>query len=226
MPVKIIVKFYTVLRDKLGTDRVEISGRDVLEVLKKLSLKYGKDFSEEVFDESGAIHNYYILLLNDKTVDQKNPQEARLKEGDVLHIFPPIAGGQTDISKILRDAKTIAVVGLSPKEDRPSNVVGRYLKSMGYKIIPVNPGHSEILGERCYRSLVEIPDKVDIVDIFRRPEDVPPIVAEAIKIGAKVVWMQEGIIHEASAKTAEENGVIAIMDRCILKEHKKLSQGA
>ena len=104
--------------------------------------------------------------------------------------------------KILRSSKTIAIVGLSPKEDRPSFTVGSYLKEQGYRVIPVNPVAPEILGEKSYPDLVSIPEKVDAVDIFRRPEDVPPIVEEAIKIGAKAVWMQEGIVNEDAAKRA------------------------
>ncbi len=220
---RVTVKFYTVLRDKLGTGNVELTGADVLEVLKKLSSKYGPDFKEEIFDKNGDVHNYYILLLNDKTVDQKNPQKSALKEGDVLHIFPPIAGGQTDISKILKESKTIAVVGLSQNEERPSNVVAKYLKNVGYKIIPVNPGRAKILGEKCYDTLLDISEKIDIVNIFRRSEDIPPLVADAIKINAKVIWMQEGIINEGAASKAKEHGIEIVMDRCILKEHKKLS---
>ncbi len=124
--------------------------------------------------------------------------------------------------EILESCKTVAVVGLSAKPDRPSFRVADYLKEHGYKIIPVNPMEKEILGEVCYPDLSSIPEKVDVVDIFRRPEDVPPIVDEAIKIGAKVVWMQEGIVSEVAAEKAREAGCIVVMDRCIKKEHQKL----
>lgn len=123
------------------------------------------------------------------------------------------------IEETLKGYKTIAVIGLSPKEDRPSHNVAKYLKSQGYKIIPVNPNASEVLGEKSYPDLKSIPDKVDIVDIFRRPEDVPPVVDEAINIGARVVWMQEGIINEEAAEKARKAGLEVIMDRCMLKEH-------
>ena len=123
------------------------------------------------------------------------------------------------IHTLLTTAKTIAVVGLSPKESRPSNMVARYLLEEGYTVIPVNPGQEEILGLPCYPDLASIPGPVDIVDIFRRSEDVPPIVAEAIAIGAKAIWMQEGVIHEEAARTAKAAGLVVVMDRCIKTVH-------
>ncbi len=123
---------------------------------------------------------------------------------------------------ILRNWKTIAVVGLSPKKFRPSYGVSEYMKSQGYRIIPVNPGHTEILGERCYRRLEDIPEPVEIVNIFRRSEEVAPVVDSAIQIGAKAVWMQEGIEDEGSAQKARSAGLEVVMDRCILKEHRRL----
>jgi len=126
------------------------------------------------------------------------------------------------IKKILEESKTIAVVGLSPKEDRPSHKVAEYLQAQGYKIIPVNPECDEILGEKCFATLKEVPVKVDVVDIFRRPEFIPPIVEEAIAIGAKVIWMQLGIINEEAAAKAKEAGLEVVMDRCMKIEHKKL----
>lgn len=116
----------------------------------------------------------------------------------------------------------MAVVGLSPKPDRPSYRVAEYLKQKGYKIIPVNPKAEEILGEPGYPNLSSIPEPVDVVDIFRRSEEVPAIVEEVIKIGAKAVWMQEGVINEAAAARASEVGLLVVMDRCMLKEHRKL----
>jgi predicted CoA-binding protein len=129
-----------------------------------------------------------------------------------------------EIKDTLRNFKTIAVVGISPKEDRPSYIVASYLKSMGYRIIPVRPDGDEILGEKVYHSLSEIPTEiaVDVVDIFRKPEDVPPIVEEAIQQGAKVVWMQEGIIHQEAGEKAEKAGLRVVMDRCMKKEHQRL----
>lgn len=129
------------------------------------------------------------------------------------------------IEGILKRAKTIAVVGLSPKADRPSYGVASYLKEQGYRIIPVNPAADEVLGEKCYPDLSSIGERVDVVDIFRRAEDVPPIVEEAIKIGAETVWMQEGIVSEEAAARAREAGLEVVMDRCMLQEHKRLGLG-
>ena len=124
--------------------------------------------------------------------------------------------------EILNASRVVAVVGLSPKPGRPSYRVASYLKENGYKIIPVNPGIGEILGETSYPDLSSIPEPVDVVDIFRRPEEVLAIVEEAIEIGAKVVWMQEGVINEEAAARAREAGLLVVMDRCMLKEHLKL----
>lgn len=129
------------------------------------------------------------------------------------------------LRRILAEYKTIAVVGLSDKWHRPSNFAAKYLKDHGYKIIPVNPGQKEILGEKCYPSLLDIPEKVDVVDIFRKPEDVPPIVEDAIKIGAKVIWMQIGVINEEAAKRAREAGLEVVMNRCMKIEHARLFGG-
>jgi predicted CoA-binding protein len=128
-----------------------------------------------------------------------------------------------EIKHTLRNVETVAVVGISPKEDRPSYIVASYLKSKGYRIIPVRPDGEEILGEKVYHSLSEIPKEigVDVVDIFRRSEDVPPIVEEAIQRGAEVVWMQEGVIHKEAGEKAEKVGLKIIMDRCMKKEHQR-----
>lgn len=127
------------------------------------------------------------------------------------------------ISEILRECHTIAVVGLSGKRYRPSYGVAEYLKRSGYRIIPVNPNETEVLGERAYPDLDSLPEPVDMVDIFRRSEHVPDIVEAAIRIGAKAIWMQEGVIHEAAARRAEEAGLTVVMDRCILKDHRRLA---
>lgn len=124
-------------------------------------------------------------------------------------------------SEILKTSHTIAVVGLSGRQHRPSYGVARYLQSAGYRIIPVNPNETEILGEKCYARLEDIPERVDIVDIFRRSEFVPAIVESAIHIGARGVWMQEGVIHPDAAERARSAGLFVIMDTCILKEHIK-----
>ena len=126
------------------------------------------------------------------------------------------------IPQILRETGTIAVVGLSPKPGRPSHQVAAYLKDAGYDIIPVNPGQEEILGEKCYPDLVSIPRRIDLVDIFRRSEDVPPIVRQAIEIKARVVWMQLGIVNVEAAAEAREAGLTVIMDRCTKIDHQNL----
>ncbi len=126
------------------------------------------------------------------------------------------------ILEILRSARTIAVVGLSGKRFRPSYGVAEYLQDAGYRIIPVNPAETSVLGENCYPDLDSVPDPIDIVDVFRRSEFVLEIVDAAIRKGAKAVWMQEGVVHEEAARRAEQAGLAVIMDRCILKEHRKL----
>jgi predicted CoA-binding protein len=129
-----------------------------------------------------------------------------------------------DLKDILTSCKTVAVVGISPKEDRPSYIVASYLKSKGYLILPVRPDGDTILGEKVYPNLMEIPKEieVDVVDIFRRSEDVPPIVDEAIQRGAKVVWMQEGVVHKEAGAKAEKAGLKVVMDCCMKKEYQRL----
>ena len=126
------------------------------------------------------------------------------------------------VRELLETTNTIASVGLSSNPEKDSHWVVKYLKEKGYKIIPVNPTASEILGEKSYASLSDIPDKVDVVQIFRKSEDVPPVVEEAIKIGARAVWMQEGIVHEAAAKKAREAGLQVVMDACMRVTHRRL----
>ncbi|GFO64661.1 CoA-binding protein [Geomonas paludis] len=126
-----------------------------------------------------------------------------------------------DIKEILTKYRTIAVVGLSPDAGKPSHEVAAYLKRAGYRIIPVNPAVSEVFGEKSYPTLAEIPESVEIVDVFRRSEFVPEIVEQAIAKGAKVLWLQEGVVHEAAAQRAREAGLAVVMDRCMLKEHVK-----
>jgi predicted CoA-binding protein len=134
------------------------------------------------------------------------------------------ADDESAIAELLASAKTIAVVGLSPKSFRPSFGVSRYLQSSGYRIIPVNPNESNVLGEKCYARLEDIPEKIDIVDIFRRSELVPEVVEAAIRIGARAVWMQEGVVNEISAERARKAGLLVVMDLCIAKELHKLHQ--
>jgi predicted CoA-binding protein len=128
----------------------------------------------------------------------------------------------TTIRRILNNSKTIAVVGLSPKPQRPSHQVARYLMAAGYLIIPVNPGQETILGLTCYPNLKAIPTAVDLVDIFRRSEAVAPIVEDAITIGAKFIWMQEGVVNNEAAAKAEAAGLAVIMDRCTKVDHMSL----
>ena len=127
------------------------------------------------------------------------------------------------IPKILRESKVIAVVGLSPKPDRSSHSVSAHLQKNGYRIIPVYPKEEAILGEKVFRSLGEIPFPVDIVLIFRKSEDVPPVVEEAIRIKPKTIWMQQGIVNETAAKSAESMGIQVIMDRCMSLELAKFN---
>jgi predicted CoA-binding protein len=127
------------------------------------------------------------------------------------------------IADILRVCRTIAVVGLSAKRYRPSYGVAEYMQRAGYRIIPVNPHETEVLGEKCYPDVESVPEPIDIVDIFRRSEFVPEIVEAAIRKGAKAIWMQEGVIHEEAARRAREAGLEVVMDRCILKDHRRLA---
>lgn len=135
----------------------------------------------------------------------------------MIHLNP-----QTDIGALLRQARTIAIVGLSPKESRPSNMVGRYLLDAGYTLFPVNPGQTEILGLKCYPDLASIAQHIDIVDIFRRSEDVMPIVEEAVRVGAGAIWMQLGVVNQEAAEYARRHGLPTIMDRCIKVDHSTL----
>lgn len=128
---------------------------------------------------------------------------------------------QDDALAILKSARTVAVVGLSPDPARPSYVVASYLKRQGYRIIPVNPNATEVLGEKSYPDLRSVPEPIDVVDVFRRPEHVPPVVEEAIAVGAKAVWMQEGVVHPEAAERARQAGLRVVMDRCMLKEHQR-----
>jgi uncharacterized protein len=135
------------------------------------------------------------------------------------HASTPSAGDP--ITQILRASRTIVVVGLSSRRFRPSYGVSEYLKSAGYRIIPVNPHETEVLGEKSYGRLEDIPERVDLVNVFRRSEFVPGIVESAIRIGARGVWMQEGVIHSEAAERVRRAGLFVIMDSCILKEHIK-----
>ncbi len=125
------------------------------------------------------------------------------------------------ITEMLQSAKIIAVVGLTDTPVRPSYGVSHYMQSHGYRIIPVNPNITDWMGKKAYASLLDVPEKVDIVDVFRRSDAVPDVVEQAIQIKAPVIWMQEGVIHEAAAEKARQAGIFVVMDKCILKEHIK-----
>ncbi len=131
----------------------------------------------------------------------------------------------TTVEDILKNSRTVAMVGLSSNPERPSNLVGRYLKGHGYKIVPVNPNEKTILRYKSYPDLSSIPGKIDVVDIFRKSEDVLPIVQEAIKIGAKALWMQEGVKNAEAAALARQAGLKVVMDKCMRKQHIKLFGG-
>lgn len=137
----------------------------------------------------------------------------------------PLTNATSDeVRRILTTLKTVAVVGLSDKPDRDSHRVAAYLQGAGYRVIPVNPHVTAVLGERSHPSLRDVPEPVDIVNVFRRPDAVPEIVADAIAIGAKAVWMQDGIVHNAAADQARAAGLLVVMSKCMLREHRQLSR--
>jgi len=156
-------------------------------------------------------------------------ESAKSTEGDSAPAFCPLPSGavavdpkyqdERTIRDILRSARTVAVVGLSPSVLRPSNFVGYYLQRHGYRIVPVNPKEKEILGETSYPSLSAIPFPVDVVDVFRRSEFVPAIAEEAVQIGAKALWLQFDVISPAGEATAERGGLRVVVDRCLKIEH-------
>jgi predicted CoA-binding protein len=135
---------------------------------------------------------------------------------------PARAPDDQQIKDLLGSAHTIAVVGLSSNRLRPSYGVSQYMQSAGYRIIPVNPNEQEVLGEKAYARLEDVPEKIDVVDVFRRSEFVPEIVDGAIRVGARAIWMQDGVADEAAAQRARQAGLFVIMDDCILREHRRL----
>jgi uncharacterized protein len=137
-----------------------------------------------------------------------------------IHV-PEAANSRDPITDLLRNSKTIAVVGLSSDPRRPSHEVAAYLQAAGYKIIPVNPNESEVLGERSYPRLEDIREPIDIVDVFRRSEEVPPVADSAIAIKAKALWLQQGITNEAAAEKAHAAGLLVVEDACLFVEHKR-----
>ncbi|NIP38159.1 MAG: CoA-binding protein [Candidatus Dadabacteria bacterium] len=129
------------------------------------------------------------------------------------------------LRRILKECKTIAMVGLSQKWNRPSNYAAKYLLLHGYEVIPVTPTYEEVLGQKCYGSILDIPKKVDVVDCFRKPEEIPKLAKDAVKIGAKVLWMQLGIVNEEARKIAEDAGLEVVMNRCMKIEHGRIFGG-
>jgi predicted CoA-binding protein len=129
------------------------------------------------------------------------------------------------LRRILRECKTLAIVGLSAEWHRPSFFAAKYMQEHGYRVIPVNPKYREILGEKCYASLRDVPEKVDLVDVFRKTADVPPITEDAIAIGARVLWQQLGVRNGAAAERARAAGLDTVMDRCVKIEHGRLFGG-
>ncbi len=136
--------------------------------------------------------------------------------GPVLH------PSDRQIKELLQQAHTIAVVGLSSSRLRASYGVSQYMQSAGYRIIPVNPNEQEVLGEKSYTRLEDVPEKIDVVDVFRRSEFVPEIVDAAIRVGARAIWLQDGVVDEAAAQRARDAGLFVVMDACILREHRRL----
>ncbi len=135
--------------------------------------------------------------------------------------MPVPPGLESLIDRILSETRTIAVVGISDKPHRPSHSVARFLKEKGYRVIPVNPMVKEVLGERAYGSVSEIPERVDLVDVFRKSSEVPPIAREAVRSGAKFFWMQEGVENEDARRLLADAGIEVVMDRCVKKEIEK-----
>jgi predicted CoA-binding protein len=127
--------------------------------------------------------------------------------------------------RIIESFRRVAVVGISNKPERPSHAVASYLKRAGFTILPVNPGLDAVLGERCWPSLSHVPPPVEIVDVFRRSSEVGPVVDEAIRVGAKAIWMQDGVVDEAAAERARRAGLLVVMDRCLLRDHAALARG-
>jgi len=135
--------------------------------------------------------------------------------------LPSVGKKDEKLCKMLNDTKVMAVVGLSPKPHRDSNIVAKYFQDLGYKIIPVYPREETILGEKVYRSLPEIPEKVDMVVVFRKGSDTPPIAQKAVEIGAKYFWLQETVINDEAIKIAKNGGLEAVQDKCAMVEHKR-----
>ncbi len=140
--------------------------------------------------------------------------------------FPRQNATTEEVRQILATARTVAVVGLSDKPERDSHRVAAYLQQAGYRVIPVNPNLTAVLGEKAHPHLRAVPERVDVVDIFRKPEAVPEIVEDAIAIGARAVWMQDGIVHNAAAERARAAGLVVVMNKCLMREHRAWRAGS
>jgi predicted CoA-binding protein len=138
---------------------------------------------------------------------------------ELPYYIPP----SDEIIELLRKCRTIAVVGISPKESRDSNKVAKYLMDQGYEVVPVNPGQREVLGKPCFRTLRDIPFPIDMADLFLNPTRVPSVVDQAIEIGVHAIWMQEGVVHNEAAQKARKAGIPVVMNKCIKKEHVKMT---
>lgn len=143
---------------------------------------------------------------------------------DILCEIPDSNPPSNEIKEILKRCKKIAIVGISPKKERDSNKVARYLMEQGYEVVPVNPGQKEILGKRCFKALRDIPFQVDLVDLFLNPSRVPSVVDQTIEKGVNVIWMQLGIVHNQSAEKARKAGIQVVMNKCIKIEHMKMEK--
>jgi predicted CoA-binding protein len=142
---------------------------------------------------------------------------------DTTQEAEPVLPSDEELVAILESARTIAVVGLSSKPDRPSHRVAAYLKSKGYRIVPVNPAETQVLGETAYASLLDVREKVDVVDVFRRAEHTPEIARQAVAVGARVLWLQEGIVNEEAGRIAAEGGLDVVMGACMMRTHERLA---
>jgi len=174
-------------------------------------------------DRSGSAEPLQVIVFETlKYLFSSLPQDDNVTRSLNISLRKPMMNEPETIRKILKESKTVAVVGLSDKPGRYSYVVASYLMDNGYKIIPVNPNISEWKGLKSFASLKDVPEKIDVVDIFRRSEFVKEVVEETIAVRAKAIWMQEGVMDEKAAEKTEKAGLLVVMDRCMMKEHRKL----
>lgn len=205
-------------------ENIDTAGIDILALAKGTILTIGADIRIQITQRGktcpAPCSIYYQLgncVMQDKGLFAAVLEGGEVKMGDDIAVEGTPSDAEDDREWILRNCRTIAVVGASPKTDRPSHRIMKYLMERGYEAIPIRRGVREVLGQPCYDSVKEVPDPIDLVLIFRRSEEVPPIVDEAIEKGAKAVWMQEGIVNTRAFRRAKEAGLKAVMDRCIYK---------